>query len=74
MKFRSCFVCGGDIEVYLNLIGNRKRQKRVLISDEGVFINQRWVCNHCFKLNFEEFFKKLSLLSKHENYLKIDDY
>ena len=56
---RKCFVCGGDIEVKIEKFGYRKTQKRIYTSNDGILITNKWICNHCYKLHFKEFFKGL---------------
>lgn len=66
-NFRSCFICGGDIKINKIKIGNSKSPKRFSDSADGVYICKRWVCCHCYELNFKEFFEDLPLLNENES-------
>ena len=63
MKYKNCAICGGDILVYLKIFGREKRKKN-LISNDGILIKKRWVCNHCFDIWFKPYFESFTDISR----------
>lgn len=52
-KIIECFICDKEIKTSQKFFGNRAPRLVKSVSDDGVFIENMWVCNNCAKVIFE---------------------